>query len=40
VVRGGTHIMILTKYRWLNNHLPKIMLETEWYWLSFCSFTL
>jgi alpha/beta superfamily hydrolase len=29
VVRGGTHIMILTKYRWLNNHLPKIMLETE-----------
>jgi hypothetical protein len=28
-VKGGTHIMILTKYRWLNNNLPKIMLETE-----------
>jgi hypothetical protein len=28
-VKGGTHIMILTKYRWLNNNLPKIILETE-----------
>ena len=27
VVKGGTHIMILTKYRWLNENLPKIMLE-------------
>ena len=27
VVKGGTHIMILTKYRWLNDNLPKIMLE-------------
>lgn len=27
VVKGGTHIMILTKYRWLSDHLPKIMLE-------------
>lgn len=27
VVQGGTHIMILTKYRWLNDNLPKIMLE-------------
>lgn len=26
-VKGGTHIMILTKYRWLNENLPKIMLE-------------
>lgn len=28
-VKGGTHIMILTKYRWLTTNLPKIMLETE-----------
>ncbi|MDI1315883.1 alpha/beta hydrolase [Flavobacterium sp.] len=27
-VKGGTHIMILTKYRWLNDNLPKIMLDT------------
>lgn len=27
-VKGGTHIMILTKYRWLNNNLPKIMLDS------------
>jgi pimeloyl-ACP methyl ester carboxylesterase len=27
LVKGGTHIMILTKYRWLNDNLPKIMLE-------------
>ena len=26
-VKGGTHIMILSKYRWLNENLPKIMLE-------------
>jgi len=26
-VRGGTHIMILTKYRWFNQNLPKIMLD-------------
>ena len=26
VVKGGTHIMILTKYRWLSDNLPKIML--------------
>ena len=25
-VKGGTHIMILTKYKWLNENLPKIML--------------
>ena len=28
-VKGGTHIMILTKYRWLNENLPKIMLENR-----------
>ena len=28
-VKGGTHIMILMKYRWLNDNLPKIMLGTE-----------
>ncbi len=27
VVKGGTHIMILTKYKWLNENLPKIILE-------------
>lgn len=26
-VKGGTHIMILTKYRWLNENLPKIILN-------------
>ena len=26
-VKGGTHIMIITKYRWLNQNLPKIMLD-------------
>lgn len=25
VVKGGTHIMILNKYRWLNAHLPEII---------------
>ena len=25
-VKAGTHIMILTKYRWLNENLPKILL--------------
>ncbi len=28
-VKGGTHIMILSKYRWLNDNLPKIMLEDK-----------
>jgi hypothetical protein len=27
VVKGGTHILILTKYKWINNNLPKIILE-------------
>lgn len=26
-VKGGTHIMIITKYKWFNENLPKIMLE-------------
>ncbi|AWA31272.1 alpha/beta hydrolase [Flavobacterium magnum] len=25
VVKGGTHIMILNKYKWLNENLPKII---------------
>ena len=27
VVKGGTHIMILNKFRWLNENLPKIILN-------------
>ncbi len=27
VVKGGTHIMILNKFRWFNENLPKIILE-------------
>lgn len=27
VVKGGTHILILSKYKWLNENLPKIILE-------------
>ncbi|MFK7059958.1 alpha/beta hydrolase [Flavobacterium oreochromis] len=26
-VKGGTHIMILSKYKWLNENLPKLILE-------------
>lgn len=26
-VKGGTHIMIVNKYKWLNENLPKIILE-------------
>lgn len=26
-IKGGTHIMILSKYRWLNENLPKIILN-------------
>jgi pimeloyl-ACP methyl ester carboxylesterase len=29
VVKGGTHIMILNKYKWMNENLPKIMLSLE-----------
>jgi esterase/lipase len=28
-VKGGTHIMIITKYKWLNENLPKIMLDSK-----------
>lgn len=27
VVKGGTHIMILNKFKWLNENLPKIILN-------------
>jgi len=27
VVKGGTHIMILSKFRWMNENLPKIILN-------------
>lgn len=27
VIKGGTHIMILNKYKWLNENLPKIILS-------------
>lgn len=29
IVKGGTHIMILSKYRWMNENLPKIILN-QW----------
>jgi len=29
VVKGGTHIMILTKYKWMNVNLPKIILGLD-----------
>jgi thioesterase domain-containing protein len=29
VVEGGTHAMILIKYKWFNENLPKIILEKE-----------
>lgn len=27
VVKGGAHVMILSKYKWLNENLPRIILE-------------
>ena len=27
IVKGGTHIMILSKYKWLNENLPDIILS-------------
>ncbi len=27
VVKGGTHIMIINKYKWLNENLPKLILN-------------
>jgi pimeloyl-ACP methyl ester carboxylesterase len=29
VVKGGTHIMILNKYRWLNANLPGLILDSS-----------
>jgi pimeloyl-ACP methyl ester carboxylesterase len=29
IVKGGTHIMILSKYKWLNENLPDIIMSTE-----------
>ncbi|WP_413999106.1 alpha/beta hydrolase [Flavobacterium sp. W1B] len=29
VIEGGTHIMILNKYRWFNAYLPEIILREE-----------
>lgn len=28
-VKGGTHIMIINKFKWLNENLPKIILEKQ-----------
>ena len=28
IVKGGTHIMILNKYKWLNENLPTIIMST------------
>lgn len=28
-VKGGTHVMILNRFRWFNQHLTKIILEDE-----------
>ncbi|OUS01923.1 alpha/beta hydrolase [Flavobacteriales bacterium 33_180_T64] len=27
VVNGGTHIMVITKYKWFNENLPKLILQ-------------
>ena len=27
VIKGGTHIMIINKYKWFNENLPKLILE-------------
>ncbi len=27
IIKGGTHIMIITKYKWFNENLPRIILE-------------
>lgn len=29
LVKGGTHIMILNKFKWLNENLPRIILEQK-----------
>jgi pimeloyl-ACP methyl ester carboxylesterase len=28
-VKGGTHVMIINKYKWFNENLPKIILNNE-----------
>jgi pimeloyl-ACP methyl ester carboxylesterase len=28
-VQNGTHVMVVTCYKWLNKHLPKLILESE-----------
>lgn len=28
-IKGGTHIMIINKYKWINENLPKIILNNE-----------
>ena len=27
-IKGGTHIMIINKYKWFNKHLPNIILKS------------
>lgn len=29
VIKGGTHIMIINKYKWFNENLPKLISETH-----------
>jgi pimeloyl-ACP methyl ester carboxylesterase len=29
IVKGGTHVMILNKYKWLNENLPAIILDSK-----------
>lgn len=28
-VKGGTHLMILNRFRWMNSHLPELILKEE-----------
>ncbi len=29
IIKGGTHIMLITRYKWFNEHLPKLILKGE-----------
>lgn len=29
IVKGGTHIMIVTRYKWFNRHLPELIIGSE-----------
>ena len=29
VIKGGTHIMIINKFKWLNENLPKLILNEK-----------